>query len=57
MRLIARYCGGTNIESECYDADGRSLTLDEVIEDFAHLASYEEFLTVFGQPDQHRAIS
>lgn len=85
--VIARYCGGTNIESEYYDADGRSLTLDEVIEDvvrsdgflygadnlnckvcagtvvgfaisgpylshFAHLTSYEEFLTVFGQPDR-----
>ncbi|MGW2988148.1 hypothetical protein [Streptomyces goshikiensis] len=31
--VIARYRSGTNIESEYYDADGRSLTLDEVIED------------------------
>ncbi|MGW6704652.1 hypothetical protein ACWGDE_07145 [Streptomyces sp. NPDC054956] len=85
--IIARYRGGTAIESEYYDADGRSLTLDEVIDDvvgsdgflygsdeinykvragsvvgfaitgphlshFAHLTSYEEFLTVFGQPDR-----
>ncbi|MFG2841521.1 hypothetical protein ACGFYE_41860 [Streptomyces zaomyceticus] len=84
---IARYHGGTNGESEYYDADGRSLTLDEVIDDvvrsdgflygtdeinykvsagavvgfaisgphlshFTHLTSYEEFLTVFGQPDR-----
>lgn len=85
--VIARYRGGTNIESEYYDADGRSLTLDEVIADivrsdgflygadkinykvcagavvgftisgrylshFAHLTSYEDFLSVFGQPDR-----
>ncbi|MGA5199060.1 hypothetical protein [Streptomyces exfoliatus] len=85
--IIARYRGGTNIESEYCDADGRSLTLDEVIDNvvrsdgflygadeinykvcagavvgfairgphlshFAHLTSYEEFLSVFGQPDR-----
>ncbi|MER5863483.1 hypothetical protein [Kitasatospora sp. NPDC002040] len=31
--VVARYRGGTTIESEYYDADGRRLTLDEVIED------------------------
>ncbi|OCC11323.1 hypothetical protein [Streptomyces sp. PTY087I2] len=85
--VIARYRGGTDIESEYYDADGRSLTLDEVIDDvvrsdgflygtdkinyktcagavvgfaisgphlshFAHLTSYEEFLSAFGWPDR-----
>ncbi|MFD7549985.1 hypothetical protein ACFV0R_02860 [Streptomyces sp. NPDC059578] len=84
---IARYRGGTDIASEYYAADGRSLTLDEVVEDvvrsngflygadkinykvcagavvgfaisgpylshFAYLTSYEEFLSVFGQPDR-----
>ncbi|WP_411083474.1 hypothetical protein [Streptomyces sp. cmx-18-6] len=87
--IVARYRGGTDIESEYYDADGRRLTLDEVIEDvvrsdgflygvdkinykvcagavvgfaisgvhlshFAHLTSYEEFLTTFGRPDRIR---
>ncbi|GLV88467.1 hypothetical protein Slala03_81560 [Streptomyces lavendulae subsp. lavendulae] len=33
--VIARYRGGTNIESKYSDAYGRSLTLDEVIEDVA----------------------
>ncbi|MFE3633119.1 hypothetical protein [Streptomyces cellostaticus] len=31
--VVARYSGGNHVESEYYDADGRSLTLDEVIED------------------------
>ncbi|MEU1280349.1 hypothetical protein [Streptomyces sp. NPDC005805] len=30
---VARYRGGTGIESEYIDAEGRSLTLDEVVED------------------------
>ncbi|MEW2129838.1 hypothetical protein [Streptomyces sp. NPDC005435] len=87
--VVARYRGGTDLESEYYDAEGRRLTLDEVIDDvvrsdgflygtdeinykvragavvgfaiggphlshFAHLTSYEEFLTVFGRPDRMR---
>ncbi|MCC8482477.1 MULTISPECIES: hypothetical protein [Streptomyces] len=31
--VIARYRGGTDIEGEYYAADGRSLTLDEIIDD------------------------
>ncbi|MET9879621.1 hypothetical protein ABZZ36_34140 [Actinacidiphila glaucinigra] len=32
-RVVARYRGGTGIESEYHDAGGRRLTLDEVIDD------------------------
>ncbi|MEU2509224.1 hypothetical protein ABZ621_31555 [Streptomyces sp. NPDC007863] len=30
--IVARYRGGTNVDSEYYDADGGRLTLDEVID-------------------------
>ncbi|GAA1937780.1 hypothetical protein [Kitasatospora viridis] len=85
--IVTRYRGGTNIDSEYYAADGRRLTLDEVVDHaalsdgflyctdkltykvqggtvvgfavygphlshFAHLASYQEFLTAFGTPDR-----
>ncbi|MFF8504168.1 hypothetical protein ACF07L_26460 [Streptomyces anulatus] len=33
--LIARYRGGTDLGSEYYDAGGRRLTLDEVVDDAA----------------------
>ncbi|MFJ9417827.1 hypothetical protein ACIRPT_27255 [Streptomyces sp. NPDC101227] len=39
--VVARYRGGTNIDSEYYDADGRRLTLDEVVD---HAARSDGFL-------------
>ncbi|MFH9299091.1 hypothetical protein [Streptomyces sp. NPDC017520] len=33
--VVARYRGGTDNDSEYYDADGRRLTLDEVVDDAA----------------------
>jgi hypothetical protein len=39
--IVARYRGGTTIESEYYDADERRLTLDEVID---HTARSDGFL-------------
>ncbi len=39
--MVARYRGGTSVDSEYYDADGRRLTLDEVIQ---HTARSEGFL-------------
>ncbi|MET8137042.1 hypothetical protein [Streptomyces sp. NPDC005251] len=39
--VVARYGGGTNIDSEYYDAEGRRLTLDEVI---GHAAQSDGFL-------------
>ncbi|GGS39902.1 hypothetical protein Snoj_00320 [Streptomyces nojiriensis] len=39
--VVARYRGGTNIDSEYYDADGRRLTLDEVVD---HAAQSDGFL-------------
>ncbi|MCX4580416.1 hypothetical protein OHB41_46145 [Streptomyces sp. NBC_01571] len=39
--LVVRYRGGTDIDSEYYDADGRRLTLDEVVN---HAAQSDGFL-------------
>ncbi|MEU6234767.1 hypothetical protein [Kitasatospora sp. NPDC047058] len=39
--VVARYRGGTDIDSEYYDADGRQLTLDEVVN---HAARSDGFL-------------
>ncbi|MFJ9870260.1 hypothetical protein [Streptomyces sp. NPDC101165] len=39
--VVARYRGGTDIDSEYYDRDGRRLTLDEVID---HIAQSGGFL-------------
>ncbi|MFF9914909.1 hypothetical protein [Streptomyces sp. NPDC013457] len=39
--IVARYRGGTDVDSEYYDADGRRLTLDEVL---GHTAESDGFL-------------
>ena len=39
--VVAQYRGGTDIESEYFDADGRRVTLDEVV---SHAAESDGFL-------------
>ncbi|GGZ17771.1 hypothetical protein GCM10010387_07570 [Streptomyces inusitatus] len=39
--VVARYCGGTDTDSEYYATDGRQLTLDEVVN---HAAQSDGFL-------------